>query len=85
MITQALTILLFSINHACSWSPTNDQNTRFSMIRKSSSSTSQLAATQSKTLEAMFFACDGVLADTERDGHRISFNKAFEENVIDDR
>uniref|UniRef100_A0A7S0HEI8 Uncharacterized protein n=1 Tax=Hanusia phi TaxID=3032 RepID=A0A7S0HEI8_9CRYP len=30
-------------------------------------------------LEAIFFDCDGVLADTERDGHRIAFNLAFEE------
>lgn len=33
-------------------------------------------------LKALVFDCDGVLADTERDGHRIAFNKAFkEENV----
>jgi hypothetical protein len=30
-------------------------------------------------LDAVLFDCDGVLADTERDGHRISFNKAFKE------
>jgi phosphoglycolate phosphatase-like HAD superfamily hydrolase len=29
---------------------------------------------------ALLFDCDGVLADTERDGHRVSFNKAFGEN-----
>jgi HAD superfamily hydrolase (TIGR01509 family) len=28
-------------------------------------------------MEALIFDCDGVLADTERDGHRIAFNKAF--------
>lgn len=27
--------------------------------------------------EALLFDCDGVLVDTERDGHRISFNEAF--------
>ena len=26
---------------------------------------------------AIIFDCDGVLADTERDGHRVAFNKAF--------
>jgi len=31
------------------------------------------------TLDAIFFDCDGVLADTERDGHRIAFNMAFKE------
>ncbi|CAI5509314.1 unnamed protein product, partial [Closterium sp. Naga37s-1] len=29
--------------------------------------------------EALLFDCDGVLVDTERDGHRVSFNQAFEE------
>ena len=28
-------------------------------------------------MRALIFDCDGVLADTERDGHRIAFNKAF--------
>lgn len=27
--------------------------------------------------DALIFDCDGVLVDTERDGHRISFNEAF--------
>ncbi len=28
-------------------------------------------------MKAIIFDCDGVLADTERDGHRAAFNKAF--------
>lgn len=28
-------------------------------------------------MKALFFDCDGVLADTERDGHRVAFNRAF--------
>jgi beta-phosphoglucomutase-like phosphatase (HAD superfamily) len=32
---------------------------------------------------AILFDCDGVLADTERDGHRVSFNKAFAERGYD--
>jgi len=35
-------------------------------------------------LEAILFDCDGVLADTERDGHRRAFNVAFEDNGIDE-
>ena len=35
-------------------------------------------------LDAILFDCDGVLADTERDGHRISFNMAFASFDIDD-
>ena len=29
--------------------------------------------------EAVLFDCDGVLVDTERDGHRIAFNEAFKQ------
>ena len=50
----------------------------------SSSRSSKLEAAATKSLEAILFDCDGVLADTERDGHRISFNIAFEENGIDE-
>lgn len=32
---------------------------------------------------ALLFDCDGVLADTERDGHRIAFNDAFVEKGIE--
>jgi len=28
-------------------------------------------------MEALIFDCDGVLVDTERDGHRVAFNMAF--------
>lgn len=28
---------------------------------------------------ALLFDCDGVLVDTERDGHRVSFNDTFTE------
>ncbi|WP_282610968.1 HAD-IA family hydrolase [Pelagibius sp. Alg239-R121] len=28
-------------------------------------------------LQALLFDCDGVLVDTERDGHRVAFNEAF--------
>jgi HAD superfamily hydrolase (TIGR01509 family) len=30
-----------------------------------------------KELQALIFDCDGVLVDTERDGHRVAFNQAF--------
>ena len=35
-------------------------------------------------LEAILFDCDGVLADTERDGHRAAFNIAFQESSINE-
>lgn len=35
-------------------------------------------------LEAILFDCDGVLADTERDGHRPAFNRAFINNNIEE-
>jgi len=34
--------------------------------------------TKGTVMKAIIFDCDGVLADTERDGHRVAFNKAFE-------
>ncbi|MEI7599119.1 MAG: HAD family hydrolase [Aestuariivirga sp.] len=30
-------------------------------------------------LQALIFDCDGVLVDTERDGHRVAFNEAFKQ------
>ena len=35
------------------------------------------------SLEALIFDVDGTLADTERDGHRVAFNQAFEEAGLD--
>jgi len=34
-------------------------------------------------LQALIFDVDGTLADTERDGHRIAFNRAFAESGLD--
>jgi len=34
-------------------------------------------------LEALIFDCDGVLVDTERDGHRVAFNRAFAHKGLD--
>ena len=34
-------------------------------------------------MKALIFDCDGVLADTERDGHRVAFNQAFAKHGID--
>mmetsp|Transcript_4063 Transcript_4063/g.7062 ORF Transcript_4063/g.7062 Transcript_4063/m.7062 type:complete len:499 (+) Transcript_4063:15-1511(+) len=60
----------------------------FSSVRRCTSSSSTDSRSQlqaaTKSLEAILFDCDGVLADTERDGHRISFNIAFGENGIDE-
>jgi len=33
--------------------------------------------------EALLFDCDGVLVDTEKDGHRVSFNTAFKMKGLD--
>ncbi|MBI3574774.1 MAG: HAD family hydrolase [Gammaproteobacteria bacterium] len=35
------------------------------------------------TLQALLFDVDGTLADTERDGHRVAFNRAFEAADLD--
>mmetsp|Transcript_10844 Transcript_10844/g.39796 ORF Transcript_10844/g.39796 Transcript_10844/m.39796 type:complete len:302 (+) Transcript_10844:48-953(+) len=40
-------------------------------------------ALQGEYPAALLFDCDGVLVDTEKDGHRVSFNKAFAEKGLD--
>jgi len=35
------------------------------------------------TMRALIFDCDGVLVDTERDGHRVAFNRAFADAGLD--
>ena len=54
--------------------------------RLSTKSQTNLSSSTSNTntLEAILFDCDGVLADTERDGHRPAFNRAFQNNNIDE-
>ena len=34
-------------------------------------------------MKALIFDCDGVLVDTERDGHRVAFNSAFKKKGLD--
>jgi HAD superfamily hydrolase (TIGR01509 family) len=34
-------------------------------------------------MNALIFDCDGVLVDTERDGHRVAFNEAFKAKGLD--
>ncbi len=36
-----------------------------------------------RNLQAVLFDCDGVLAETERDGHRVCYNLAFEREGVD--
>lgn len=33
-------------------------------------------------IDALIFDCDGVLVDTERDGHRVAFNRAFQQKGL---
>ncbi|EFJ31567.1 hypothetical protein SELMODRAFT_168817 [Selaginella moellendorffii] len=41
------------------------------------------AAASDSSVKALFFDCDGVLVDTEKDGHRVSFNQTFKEKGLD--
>ena len=45
--------------------------------RPSSSSSRRHLCRAAPLPEALLFDCDGVLVDTERDGHRPAFNEAF--------
>mmetsp|Transcript_23578 Transcript_23578/g.65602 ORF Transcript_23578/g.65602 Transcript_23578/m.65602 type:complete len:292 (+) Transcript_23578:78-953(+) len=59
----------------------------FSNVMSGSSSSSsrqrKTFSTLHAELEAILWDMDGVLADTERDGHRPAFNQAFKENSLD--
>lgn len=53
------------------------------MIPRNDTQKDTLSITGKKTeARALIFDCDGVLADTERDGHRVAFNAAFAEAQI---
>ncbi|GAB5370296.1 hypothetical protein AAMO2058_001480300 [Amorphochlora amoebiformis] len=39
----------------------------------------RMASVKARMPEALLFDCDGVLVDTEKDGHRVAFNRAFAE------
>lgn len=47
-----------------------------------SSSEITCSASASPLPSALLFDCDGVLVDTEKDGHRISFNDTFKEVTV---
>lgn len=50
------------------------------IIRTCPSQVTCSASSSSSTLpSSLLFDCDGVLVDTEKDGHRISFNDTFKE------
>lgn len=52
-------------------------------ITSSSAVTCSASASSFSTLpSALLFDCDGVLVDTEKDGHRISFNNTFKEVIF---
>ncbi|XP_020107164.1 haloacid dehalogenase-like hydrolase domain-containing protein At3g48420 [Ananas comosus] len=53
------------------------------VMRSSSTSSSSSSSSPATGLPAaLLFDCDGVLVDTERDGHRISFNETFAEKEL---
>jgi len=68
-------VLNAAVSHAFMVSPSSPAGVSSSRLKLSSSESST-------ELEAILFDCDGVLADTERDGHRPAFNRAFKNNDI---
>lgn len=71
---------LGQIGLAAAFAPTPARNLSKIQAENALQSTSRLF----NALEAILFDCDGVLADTERDGHRPAFNRAFELNNIEE-
>lgn len=51
--------------------------------RVTSSQSSSRISTQMLNFDAVLFDCDGVIAETERDAHRVTFNQAFRSKGID--
>ena len=85
MMKTALFFLLATATPVSAFSPSRNIGVS-SSIRNSGSFSSRSSTTkiQAQQLEAILFDCDGVLADTERDGHRLAFNIAFKDNGIDE-
>ncbi|KAK1407196.1 hypothetical protein QVD17_38809 [Tagetes erecta] len=59
----------------------SNQLTR-TLIRRSRNSFRCSAVDSSVVPSALLFDCDGVLVDTEKDGHRVSFNDTFAEKEL---
>lgn len=81
-------VLVLSDKHKCAVSKSFDRGSTVLIRRCSRRSTAVKAQSDGgdstgSELQALLFDCDGVLVDTERDGHRISFNKAFKEQGLD--
>ncbi|KDP30987.1 hypothetical protein JCGZ_11363 [Jatropha curcas] len=53
-----------------------------STSKRSTSSGFTCLASSSVLPSALLFDCDGVLVDTEKDGHRVSFNDTFKEKEL---
>jgi hypothetical protein len=84
MMKTAL-LLLATATPASAFSPSRNIGVSSSVRNLGGSSRSgSTTKIQAQKLEAILFDCDGVLADTERDGHRLAFNIAFKDNGIDE-
>ncbi|KAJ6875675.1 hypothetical protein NC652_035145 [Populus alba x Populus x berolinensis] len=60
-----------------------NKTARTRVVEKSSTSNGITCLASSSVLpSALLFDCDGVLVDTEKDGHRISFNDTFNEREL---
>ncbi|KAJ6676573.1 CBBY-LIKE PROTEIN [Salix viminalis] len=60
-----------------------NKTARTKVVDKSSTSNGITCLASSSVLpSALLFDCDGVLVDTEKDGHRISFNDTFNEREL---
>jgi beta-phosphoglucomutase-like phosphatase (HAD superfamily) len=70
------------------WSRTSGKPTPLLLTRRLPARLSRCSVMETTVrarLDAILFDCDGVLAETERDAHRVAFNLAFAEKGIDTR
>ena len=61
---------------------TTGRKARAAQLRSRGASGHVARAHSSPARAALLFDCDGVLADTERDGHRVTFNAAFKQKGL---
>eukprot|EP01025_Chloroclados_australasicus_P029252 TRINITY_DN2916_c0_g1_i2.p1 TRINITY_DN2916_c0_g1~~TRINITY_DN2916_c0_g1_i2.p1 ORF type:complete len:287 (+),score=34.60 TRINITY_DN2916_c0_g1_i2:91-951(+) len=70
------------VNYGLVWSPVGLTRNPGLKPRKLMSNKLSVKVQAAQLPEALLFDCDGVLVDTEKDGHRVAFNNAFKQKGL---
>lgn len=79
-----ISLLTLHVSVSYAFVISQSSTTLFQSTKRSITSSFLESSVDNSQLEAILFDCDGVLADTERDGHRPAFNRAFKNNNINE-